>query len=517
MFPLSLFIAVFLLDEDLTYDTQKIKPEQAVQQAEALICPDCPHTGKCAHPAFPSTTDREAAKQLRPIMAIAKPFVPARGRNAAVQLQLHQGLCNKACAASRLTSATTASKPAAPAAAVHGTAGASADTSAIASSTCTADNSTNPDAGWCVVKGKNKSRNDGKLAHKSGVKATLAYSSNPSPVASGAGSFSVLGTSFALKLADRTTHSHVTGEQQPMQEQQSEQQQQQQQVQKAPLGKSAKKNLARKLRRQAAGDKSAPSSRPAPSATPAAPAMPSSVAVASSDATSSPYNITNGNQASTASKVPSTPSSADNDDGWCDAPCKGAKRVKVDNASGTSQQHVQDLRALLERKHQHLIQQVKEEWQLAVTAAAESSATRHYTSCHDHYVNELAEYDMASVEVHDCGPFTAVPRDVMLGLLCLLKVRDVASLALTCKGLRTVCEDGAVWQSLLGSHYPAHEVRLSLLFYCLIVVIVVHVKCMQCSGIKPGRCTCNPCASTTNVRPRLQSSICCTNTSILPR
>ena len=60
------------------------------------------------------------------------------------------------------------------------------------------------------------------------------------------------------------------------------------------------------------------------------------------------------------------------------------------------------------------------------------------------------------------GPLMdALPSDTLSVIMSLLQPRDLASLSMTCRGLRAVVEEGCVWQALLHQEFPGSQMSAS--------------------------------------------------------
>ena len=60
------------------------------------------------------------------------------------------------------------------------------------------------------------------------------------------------------------------------------------------------------------------------------------------------------------------------------------------------------------------------------------------------------------------GPLMdALPTDTLSVIMSLLQPRDLASLSMTCRGLRAVVEEGSVWQTLLHREFPGSHMTAS--------------------------------------------------------
>jgi hypothetical protein len=56
----------------------------------------------------------------------------------------------------------------------------------------------------------------------------------------------------------------------------------------------------------------------------------------------------------------------------------------------------------------------------------------------------------------------------------LLSKADVGALALTCRALHSCCDDGALWQELLASHYPHHKLTASQVYSKYAYILEAH-------------------------------------------
>jgi hypothetical protein len=81
----------------------------------------------------------------------------------------------------------------------------------------------------------------------------------------------------------------------------------------------------------------------------------------------------------------------------------------------------------------------------------------------DSYTNSSVGSSAGSAAAAAAGRLGQLPRDAMLGALCLLQPLDVAALSCTCRALRAACDDGALWQSLMAQSFPAHKLKASCL------------------------------------------------------
>lgn len=60
------------------------------------------------------------------------------------------------------------------------------------------------------------------------------------------------------------------------------------------------------------------------------------------------------------------------------------------------------------------------------------------------------------------GPLMdALPADTLSVVMSLLQPRDLASLGMTCRGLRAVVEEGSVWQAVLRKEFPGAQLTAS--------------------------------------------------------
>lgn len=99
-------LQAFLLKDDLLYDSTKATIPQALAQSKAVLCEECGHCADCELPKFHTPDDIAATSRLQRDHAPVKPFVPARTRAAALQLERHQGIAVKAPAHTKASSAT---------------------------------------------------------------------------------------------------------------------------------------------------------------------------------------------------------------------------------------------------------------------------------------------------------------------------------------------------------------------------------------------------------------------------
>ena len=105
--------AVFLLDQELLCDTQEVTIAAAATCAWDLTCKSCTHTGALPYPPLPTTEQLAAAQKAREKIVVRKPFVPARSRQTAQLLQVHQSQqVSKATTPAHSVKSTPAASPA---------------------------------------------------------------------------------------------------------------------------------------------------------------------------------------------------------------------------------------------------------------------------------------------------------------------------------------------------------------------------------------------------------------------
>ncbi|KAL3689276.1 hypothetical protein R1sor_015585 [Riccia sorocarpa] len=68
-----------------------------------------------------------------------------------------------------------------------------------------------------------------------------------------------------------------------------------------------------------------------------------------------------------------------------------------------------------------------------------------------------APVDIASTE-EAMGYFRLLPQEPLTTILCLLPKDALSNLSLTCRGLRSACEDGYVWKTLMHRNFPATSI-----------------------------------------------------------
>ncbi|KAL2631450.1 hypothetical protein R1flu_016136 [Riccia fluitans] len=68
-----------------------------------------------------------------------------------------------------------------------------------------------------------------------------------------------------------------------------------------------------------------------------------------------------------------------------------------------------------------------------------------------------APVDVASTE-EAMGYFKLLPQEPLTTILCLLPKDALSNLSLTCRGLRSACEDGYVWKTLMHRNFPATSI-----------------------------------------------------------
>lgn len=83
-------LQVFLLREDLLYDTGSTTRESAIERVQSLRCPICDHTSSVPKPSFATADDIATAAHSRYDVLPSKPFVSARCRAAALKREANE-------------------------------------------------------------------------------------------------------------------------------------------------------------------------------------------------------------------------------------------------------------------------------------------------------------------------------------------------------------------------------------------------------------------------------------------
>jgi hypothetical protein len=224
-------------------------------------------------------------------------------------------------------------------------------------------------------------------------------------------------------------------------QQQQQQQQNQPPQQQQQLSKAAKKNLARTLKRQQQQQQQPPAAsstiRKATNYTAV------TVATAASQAR---------NKQQQQHKI------AQDADVWTDvgAKRKAAVEAKQQRFASPLQQQLQELQ---QQPAAQLIQQCKQGASFTAQPAAAAVDSYNHRSINSAAAGSQGHGSAAAA----AGWFAQLPRDAMLGVLCLLQPADVAALSVSCKFLQAACDDGALWQSLMAQSFPAHKLKASCL------------------------------------------------------